>query len=469
MPMNAKKIPIVGFDPSILPDCGRAWIVGGSVRDLLRGSRPTDIDIVVEGDAARYAGELSANTAGRLVNLGKAPQIIHRVVTGDFFFDICRLNGSTIKEDLFQRDFCINAMAIPLPQGELMDCFGGLADLESKRVRMVTETGFAADPLRLLRAFRLVATLGFTIEEKTMAAIAGQTQLIRRTAGERIREELMKILAVDKACHAMDQMASAGLLGEMMAQLGPVHDRLKPAVSLDSLRQGLAACQRLEWLLLHPGELSRQAAAVVLNPPTPQRLKLAALVTGFIPPSFISCRYPGALPLDCGAPKAIPMVSAMARRFKLSHAEQIDLTRILGRYWVPKLLFQARQNNWTIVREVARWFRQSGKMVPALLVFAMAHETRAIPTPDQGQTKFNDFCREMLHLYFNDFLKTANQPPLVSGHDLIENFGLAPCALFKTILDAVEDARLAHQMNDRAEAIQWIGAYLNQHGLRHSS
>lgn len=467
--MNAKKIPIVGFDPSILPDYDRAWIVGGSVRDLLRGSPPKDIDIVVEGDAARYAGKLSANTAGRLVNLGKAPQIIHRVVADDFFFDVCRLNGSTIKEDLYRRDFCVNAMAIPLPQGELLDCFGGLADIESKRVRMVTEAGFAADPLRLLRAFRLVATLGFSIEEKTMAAIAGQTHLIRRTAGERIREELMKILAVDKACPAMEQMVSAGLLGEMMAQLGPVHDRRKTAISLDSLRQGLTACQRLEWLLLHPGELSRQAAAVVLKPPTPQRLKLAALVSGFIPPPFFTCNYPGVLPLDCGTPKAIPMVSAMARRFKLSQAEQTDLIRILGRYWVPNLLFQARQNNRTIVLEVARWFRQSGKLVPALLVFAMAHEPGSIPIPDRGQTEFIDFCRELLHLYFNDFLKTACQPPLVSGHDLIENFGLAPCALFKTILNAVEEARLAHQMNDRAEAMQWIGAYLNQHGLRHSS
>jgi poly(A) polymerase len=468
-PSNPISLSIPGFDLAILPNHSRAWMVGGSVRDLLRGIRPTDMDIAVEGHAESYAMDLAAHVAGRMVTLGKAAQTIHRVIAGACFFDVCRLNGSTIEDDLFQRDFSINAMAWPLPAGKLVDCTGGLADLQSKLIRRVSKSSFAADPLRLLRAFRLAATLGFAIEEKTAAAIRSQKHLIRRTAGERIREELTKILTVAHSSPAVDQMASDGLLSEMIPELGLLRDGSASPDRVDALKLGLTTYHRLEWLLGHPRELSSQAAASVLKPPHPQRLKLAALLHGIVLPPPLSGSDPGAMPIDRGVQKTIPAIAVIARRLKLSNAEQADLNRVLAGYNVPGLLLQARQNGRSVASEMVRWYRQSGKLAPAILIFAMAHETRCPLSSDHWQKDFNDFCREMMGRYFDDFVKMENQPHLVSGHDLIDTFGLAPSPIFKTILDAVEQARLVHQMHSRAEAVQWIKGYLRQHGIGHSS
>jgi hypothetical protein len=469
--MDTRKIPRLAIDPAILPKADRAWVVGGTVRDLLRGRQPTDIDIAVQGDAARYAVNLAATCAGRLVRLGKAAHTIHRVVTGTYRFDVCPLKGATIEEDLDQRDFAINAMALPLPRGKLVDCAGGLADLESRRIRMVSERGFKADPLRLLRAFRLIATLGFTLEARTAAAIRRHAHLLCGTAGERVREEWMKILAVDHASPVLNQMAEAGLLREMLDQLRDSFFEPGARGFKIALEPGLAACRQLERLLTHPRLLSPKARAAVCQPPIPQRLKLAALLTGILPCSDSGAHASIALPSrpGKGVVAAGAAVAAMAKRFKLSSSEQTDVGRVLAHYAVPRLLFQAARDGRSIEKDRVRWFRQCGQMTPALLVFAMAWEAREVTVTGHLQNAFSDFCRGLLQLYFDDFQPMIGRPPLVSGHDLIAVFGLAPSPVFRLLLDEVEHGRLAHRLNSRQEALQWIEGYLLAHGIGHSS
>ena len=168
-----------------------AWIVGGAVRDHLLGRPVLDLDVACADphDAAlRYAKRfggaafpLSAAHGAWRVSSGGAETV-----------DFTPLPDG-IAADLATRDFTFNAIALPLGGGDAADPFGGRADLEGGVVRAVSETVFADDPLRLLRAVRLEDELGFRMDERTEGLARGAAPLVGRPAGERILAELLRL------------------------------------------------------------------------------------------------------------------------------------------------------------------------------------------------------------------------------------------------------------------------------------
>ena len=122
------------------------------------------------------------------------------------------VNGTSIEDDLRRRDFTINAMALNVSTGTLIDRLGGQQDLAAKKVRMVSGDVFRKDPVRLIRAFRLSAEFEFTIEADTKATIRRDANLIKKSAGERIREEFFKILKQNNSYNVLSGMAHSGLM-----------------------------------------------------------------------------------------------------------------------------------------------------------------------------------------------------------------------------------------------------------------
>ena len=145
---------ILPFDTNIFPHKSGVFIVGGSIRDLMSNRTPFDYDVVVQHDVASFTNRLASKTSGRLVELGKQGQVMRRVITKDLIFDIMPLNGANIDEDLLQRDFTVNAMALSVSSGSLIDHVGGRRDLVSNKIRMVSKDVFRKDPVRLIRAYR---------------------------------------------------------------------------------------------------------------------------------------------------------------------------------------------------------------------------------------------------------------------------------------------------------------------------
>ncbi|RNC70117.1 MAG: CCA tRNA nucleotidyltransferase [Desulfuromonadales bacterium] len=194
----------------------QGYVVGGCLRDLLLGREVNDVDIAVAGGAERLAYSFAQRVGGTFFWLdeerGHARVVTRRegaVVTVDF----APLRGESINADLELRDFTINALAIPLaePQ-EVIDPLGGQTDILRRNVRACSSRAFVDDPLRLVRAYRFAAVLGFGIDEATVAMIPGHAPLLTRVAGERIREELFRILAIPAAAVSFRQMGETGLL-----------------------------------------------------------------------------------------------------------------------------------------------------------------------------------------------------------------------------------------------------------------
>lgn len=166
------------------------YLVGGYLRDVLRGAGSKDIDLVLEGNPEGISNKIAIEIGGSVVKFGKAPLV--RVVAGDYTLDFTELKG-TIEEDLSQRDFTVNAIAWSEKEGIIDPC-NGVADIKGKRIRAISEENFLHDPLRLVRAYRFSGEFGWEVEAGTRKSIRKMKDLMRRAATERITLEIFKLL-----------------------------------------------------------------------------------------------------------------------------------------------------------------------------------------------------------------------------------------------------------------------------------
>lgn len=194
-----------------------AWIVGGALRDRLLGLRAAEVDVAVERDVDRIAEDLERDGVGRSVFLSRGrpgPSVFR--IAGPRPFDAAQIEGGTIVADLGRRDFTVNALALPLASGGLIDPYGGLADAAARRLRCVRPENLTEDPLRILRAARLLASRDLRPDRGVLAASRAGARLFPRVAPERVGAELAKILEAPRAAPALTWTARAGILASAL-------------------------------------------------------------------------------------------------------------------------------------------------------------------------------------------------------------------------------------------------------------
>lgn len=196
-----------------------AWVVGGAVRDRLLGRPTVDLDLAVAGDCAAHARALASACGGTAFRLSEQ-HAAWRVLApgGAWHVDFMPLEAG-IEEDLARRDFTINAIAEPLAGGARLDPHGGQADLQAGRLRMVSAEGFAADPLRVLRAARLACELGLEIEPGTAAAARAHAPGLARVAPERVFAELRHIVCCPDPLRGLELTDGVGALPVVLPEL----------------------------------------------------------------------------------------------------------------------------------------------------------------------------------------------------------------------------------------------------------
>jgi tRNA nucleotidyltransferase (CCA-adding enzyme) len=198
------------------------YLVGGAVRDRLRGARPADLDLVVEGDAREAAATVAERLGGEVVDWERfgtaevrAPSLplsvnfaTARRETYPEPGALPEVEPASIEEDLARRDFTVNAIALTLPGETLLDPHGGRADLEAGIIRVLHDGSFVDDPTRLLRALRYEARLGAKLDEHTekLAREAIEARALDTVSGKRIRDELLDLLCEAEAPRALERM-----------------------------------------------------------------------------------------------------------------------------------------------------------------------------------------------------------------------------------------------------------------------
>jgi tRNA nucleotidyltransferase (CCA-adding enzyme) len=216
----------------------QAFLVGGVVRDLLLGRPNEDVDLVVEGDGIAFAEELATNSGGRshphipfltaVVTLPDGHRVDVASARTEFYRTPAALpevQTSLIRQDLYRRDFTINALAVNLAgerHGELVDFFGGRKDLQRNEIRVLHSLSFIDDPTRAIRAVRYARRLGFTIaaDTRNLITTAISEGVFDRLSGQRLRRELQILLSEPHPTPAVGLLAELGLLTVISPDVG---------------------------------------------------------------------------------------------------------------------------------------------------------------------------------------------------------------------------------------------------------
>ncbi len=392
-----------------------AYVVGGFVRDLLLHVKNLDIDIVIEGDGIRFAGKLAQKLGGTVrthEKFGTATIILPdnskldvataRLEYYEYPAAMPTVELSSIKLDLYRRDFTINAMAVhlnPSRFGTLVDFFNSQNDLKERRIRVLHNLSFVEDPTRIFRAIRFEQRLDFRITPHTEKLIknAVRMHLFDRFSGPRFFTELKQILAADNPLPALRRMNNFSLFPFLWPDL-------RPNLKID---------RRFVHLI-------NQASRAI---------------------SWFRLLY-----LDTPCPFWAVYILAVFSRSRVK-----ELLAFCDRFELPpktrKMLVRQKTEGERIAREMLRrpfmkaseiyWLLLDLDNVGLLYLMTIARKK---------------YIKKAISLFVTSLRET---PPLISGHDL-QTLGFSPGPLFRTIINYVLEAQLNGRIETKEDAFSLV-------------
>ena len=432
------------------------FLVGGFIRDHLLQKTCSDYDFVCSG-VQTLAESFAREHHFPLVKLDSTPgrETLRVILDPHASFDFTEMQGVTIHDDLKQRDFTINALAMPLKdfiagQENFIDLHRGRSDIEDKIVRAMPGPVLSADPLRMLRAFRFAAALGFAIDTNTISRIQKISHQIKQTAGERIYHELMLLLTAKNTSHLVKQMEKIGLLASLFPGAYP-HGK-STEESCSPWIKPLEILQYLETII--SSDISPEPIGYLVTTLSDRQrglLKLAALLS-----QVKESR------LSLGSKSEASRTMLCMKHLRASNSDTDFLTRCIVFH------NQALENLIDIATSTVdesslyRFVKNSGKELEAALILACAVQ-RSHQKPE-GEQNFLQAVDRTVIFHRKIFLPAQKEKVLLNGEDLKTNFNLPPSPLFRIILDRVEEERVLGKLKIRDEALALAEKIIKQFG-----
>lgn len=408
------------FSLELLPQT--AYMVGGAVRDALiqRSREYLDLDFVVPQGAVKLARAIAHHYDAGFVLLDRERQIA-RVVFPQATVDIAQQEGASLVTDLHRRDFTINAIAYNPHTQEIIDPLQGLADLQQRWLRMVSPANLKDDSLRLMRAYRQAAQLGFTIEPTTQATIRDLASHISQVAAERFRTEIGYLLASSQGTRWLTNAWEDGLITPFFKH---------------ATRQ---SCDKL-------ANVDRAAAFLTTTWPI-LGTKLQACVRDTIKTTWL-----GIAKLACLVHPQPEIAEIELQELTYSRAEIRAVTTALKLF--PKFI----ASHMTL-REQYSFFQEVGIAFCATALLALAHDNlvEAVSTSLEPQSNFVTLIRR----YLNPDDLVAHPTPLVSGKEIIIALNIPASPVVGTLLMEIAIAQAEGRITTSAEAIALARELLN--------
>ena len=453
-PLHAQNWP---FPLSALPE--PAYLVGGIVRDAFLDRRGDylDLDFVVPENAIEVARQIARHHKAGFVVLDAERQIA-RIVFPQATVDFALQEGHSLEADLRRRDFTVNAMAYNPHTHALIDPLGGYHDLQRRCLRMVAAENLAADPLRLLRAYRQSAQLHFHLDPETETTIARHSLLIRNVAAERVQSELSYLFHHPQGVPCLLGAWQAGLVSPWFPDATPLH---------------LARLQILD-ALIHTLAQSWPQLLAALEPPLKTKESINAKPEGF------GRSLGGFLRLCLLLDDRPDRAEETLRSLKASRWE----IRSAALLW--RLRHQLHQPTLSI-REQYFLYKETQELWPILALLSLLHQVapegnltvdpqmdphrdlQANLQADRDRTRLPRICLETVveHLHQSPIAQSLDQffdlnnpiahpRSLISGKEVMKALNLASGPRVGEILTEVQLAQAHGQVQTAQEALNFI-------------
>jgi putative nucleotidyltransferase with HDIG domain len=464
-----------------LLDDNAGYLVGGSLRDALLGRPLADLDLTVAGDALAFARALADGLGGHFVLLDEERGTA-RVVLNDGpvrVIDVARLRGD-IHADLGERDFTIDALAVPIEAIEptaLIDPHGGLRDLKKGVVRLVSEQALVDDPLRLLRAVRLAVQLDFRIARDTAGAIRRHAGRIGQAAAERQRDELARCFATPRAGRSLRLMDELDLLDQLLPEVTAGRGVTQPKEHYyDVFEHAVETVAALDWMLAGQEPTAAREArfwrelwntlAVAPDLRTylgeevsegrsrATLLKLAGLLHDVAKPETRAPDATGRIRFFGHAERGAETARAVMRRFRFSKREVELIATMVEEHLRPG---QLGHQGPPTRRALFRYFRDTGEAAEGVLLLFLADGLAA-----RGpRTRIDAWRRQVAYVAHvlarrHEDEAIVRPPRLLTGEAIMAVLDIGPGPEVGRLLAALEEALAGGEVVSHADALAFV-------------
>lgn len=451
-----------------------AYLVGGAVRDMLLGREQiVDLDFAVPGDGLAVARRV-ANALDAAFYPLDAERGTGRVVLDKSYLDFASFRGATLLEDLTDRDFTINAMAIGLTEPfELIDPLNGQQDLKLGQIRATSATAFSHDPVRVVRAVRQAVEFGFSLEAETEAWLRAAAPGLPAVSSERQRDELLKLLNTPAPGQAVQMLRRLEVLPYILPEIKPMIGVAQgPPHHLDVFDHTTAALD--VWATMvqtgfadlpehFRAEVSQALAEPLAGNLTQQSLlPLALLWHDSGKPQTYSPESGSASIHFYGHEQISAQIARkVMQRFHFSNQASDFVETVVAQHMRPLWLATTGRANR---RAVYRFFRDtagSGYQAGVTVALHALADQRATYPPNQGQSELRELQEvvyKLVTIYFEQRHQVIDPPPLLTGRDLIETLGLSEGRLIGLLLSRLKEAQATGEVTDKAAALAFVRA-----------
>jgi poly(A) polymerase len=412
----------------------QAYLVGGCVRDLLLGHQPKDFDVATDARPDRVAELFErSEQVGAHFGVVLVREYTSQVEVATFRSDASYSDGrrpdqvrfeTDPRQDVLRRDFTINSLLLDPETNQVLDFVGGQQDLQRRVIRAIgdPEMRFQEDHLRLIRAVRFAARLGFEIDPATMAALQRLHGLIAKVAAERVRDELARILTEGGARRGFELLDETGLLGDILPEVAAMKGVEQPPE-------------------FHPeGDVWTHTLLLLekLRNPTVTLAMGALLHDVGKPPTF---RVAERIRFDGHVEEGVRLAHGILARLRFSYEQTEQILALIDQHMRFKDAGKMREST------LKRFLRMEN--------FAEHLELHRLDClSSSGKLDSYRLVRSRLAEFGTEELKPT---PLLTGRDLIAA-GYAPGPAFGKMLATVEDAQLESRVRSKDEALALVRA-----------
>ena len=498
---NIKSLPFVRTVKTVSDELDvEVYLVGGIVRDMIieeaggleSGVGSLDIDFAIDGDALQFGKRVGDAVKGSYFPLDEERSVSRVVVKKpearsqkpevyeEIILDFSKIRGNSIEDDLRLRDFTINAVALNLDDLfkddalHYIDPTGGISDIRNRVIKVYDKGVIDDDPLRMLRAIRFESQLDFLIDDKLEILIKENGYKIKKTSGERIRDELFNILSGDKSHIYIQRLKDLSLLKEIIPEITPPSI---PPLQKGGVRGVEQGRHRKYFLWEHSINTLKTLEVLIenLQRKFPDRymqlyemlsnvleheisakevLKLASLIHDIGKPLTKELDKNGNVHFINHEKISADIAEKLCRRLRLGNNICKAMTAMVRNHMMPILLSNEKKVG---NRAIFRFFRDTNEagVLICLLSIADINATRGSGIFDDTAEDIEGLVKRMIDYYFEDFIRQINSP-LISGDEIMERLKLKSGPEIGELLKEIEEQRAEGIISDKEDALKFL-------------